>query len=130
MRLDGTFIGIEVGDAAAADAAIAAKLAEVCPVDIFTVDGGALKLVEGNLDEGDVDENDGSQPAEHQKVRHGGGKPRARDPHGGKAEIAEDQQPVDQRIEHQRHQGDHHHRFGLIQAGAVAIQHAVTAKSG
>lgn len=51
MRLDGTFIGIEVGDAAAADAAIAAKLAEVCPVDIFTVDGGALKLVEGSLDE-------------------------------------------------------------------------------
>ena len=39
MRLDGTFIGIEVGDAAAADAAIAAKLAEVCPVDIFTVEG-------------------------------------------------------------------------------------------
>lgn len=51
MRLDGTFIGIEVDDAAAADAAIAAKLAEVCPVDIFTVDGGALKLVEGSLDE-------------------------------------------------------------------------------
>jgi len=51
MRLDGTFIGIEVDDAAAADAAIAAKLTEVCPVDIFTADGGSLTLVEGNLDE-------------------------------------------------------------------------------
>ena len=46
MRLDGTFIGVEVDDAAAADAAIAAKLTEVCPVDIFSVDAGALKLVE------------------------------------------------------------------------------------
>ena len=35
MRLDGMFIGVEVDDAVAADAAIAAKLAEVCPVDIF-----------------------------------------------------------------------------------------------
>jgi NAD-dependent dihydropyrimidine dehydrogenase PreA subunit len=51
MRLDGIFIGVEVDDAAAADGAIAAKLTEVCPVDIFTVDGDALKLVEGNLDE-------------------------------------------------------------------------------
>ena len=39
MRLDGIFIGVEVDDAAAADAAIAAKLTEVCPVDIFAVDG-------------------------------------------------------------------------------------------
>ena len=51
MRLDGTFIGIEVDDAAAADSAVAAKLTEVCPVDIFTVEGDALALVEGNLDE-------------------------------------------------------------------------------
>ena len=51
MRLDGTFIGIEVDDAAAADPAVAAKLTEVCPVDIFAVDGGALKIVEGALDE-------------------------------------------------------------------------------
>ena len=51
MRLDGTFIGVEVDDAAAADAAIAAKLTEVCPVDIFTAEGDALALVEGNLDE-------------------------------------------------------------------------------
>lgn len=51
MRLDGTFIGIDVDDAAAADAAIAAKLTEVCPVDIFTVEGDKLALVDGNLDE-------------------------------------------------------------------------------
>ena len=51
MRLDGIFIGIEVDDAAAADAAIAAKLTEVCPVDIFTVADGALKIMEGALDE-------------------------------------------------------------------------------
>ena len=35
MRADAMFIGVEVDDAAAADAAVAAKLAEVCPVDIF-----------------------------------------------------------------------------------------------
>ena len=40
MRLDGIFIGVEVDDAAAADAAIAAKLTEVCPVDIFAADDG------------------------------------------------------------------------------------------
>ncbi len=51
MKLDGTFIGVEVDDVAAADAAVAAKLTEVCPVDIFAVDGGTLKLVEQNLDE-------------------------------------------------------------------------------
>ena len=34
------------------DADVAAKLAEVCPVDIFAVDaGGALEIVEDNLDE-------------------------------------------------------------------------------
>ena len=32
---------IEVADAVAGDAELAAKLAEVCPVDIFTADGGA-----------------------------------------------------------------------------------------
>jgi ferredoxin len=38
MRADATFIGVEVDDAAAADAALAAKLAEVCPVDIYADD--------------------------------------------------------------------------------------------
>jgi NAD-dependent dihydropyrimidine dehydrogenase PreA subunit len=46
------FIDVEVSPEAAADAAVAAKLAEVCPVDIFAVDAaGALEIVEGNLDE-------------------------------------------------------------------------------
>ncbi|HEX4837526.1 MAG TPA: hypothetical protein VFV03_03245 [Solirubrobacteraceae bacterium] len=52
MRADGIFIAVEVPDEAACDAALAAKLAEACPVDIFAqADGGALELVEGNLDE-------------------------------------------------------------------------------
>lgn len=51
MRKDGTFIGVDVDDAVAADAAVAAKLTEVCPVDIFAADGGTLEIVEDNLDE-------------------------------------------------------------------------------
>ncbi len=52
MRADATFIGVEVDDAAAADAAVAAKLSEVCPVDIFgQAPSGALDLHEQNLDE-------------------------------------------------------------------------------
>lgn len=52
MRSDAIFIGIEVDDAAAADAAVAAKLTEVCPVDIYAQAGdGALELVEKNIDE-------------------------------------------------------------------------------
>jgi NAD-dependent dihydropyrimidine dehydrogenase PreA subunit len=51
MRVDATFIGVEVDDAAAADRAVAAKLAEVCPVDIYAVDHGHVVLVEENLDE-------------------------------------------------------------------------------
>jgi NAD-dependent dihydropyrimidine dehydrogenase PreA subunit len=52
MRADGTFIAVEVADAAAADAELARKLTEACPVDIFTTaDGGALEIVAENLDE-------------------------------------------------------------------------------
>jgi NAD-dependent dihydropyrimidine dehydrogenase PreA subunit len=51
MRVDGTFIGIDVDDAIAGDAAVAAKLAEVCPVDIFADDGGRVQIVAGNVDE-------------------------------------------------------------------------------
>jgi NAD-dependent dihydropyrimidine dehydrogenase PreA subunit len=52
MRADGLFIAVEVDDAAAADAQLAAKLSEACPVDIFAQrDGGALEIVEQNLDE-------------------------------------------------------------------------------
>jgi NAD-dependent dihydropyrimidine dehydrogenase PreA subunit len=46
-----TFIGVEVDDAAASDAALASKLAEVCPVDIFADEGGSVAIVEENLDE-------------------------------------------------------------------------------
>ena len=51
MRLDATFIAVEVDDAVAGDAAVAAKLAEVCPVDIYAVDHHHVALVEENLDE-------------------------------------------------------------------------------
>jgi NAD-dependent dihydropyrimidine dehydrogenase PreA subunit len=52
MRADGIFIAVEVDDAAAADAELAKRLTEACPVDIFaTRAGGALELVEQNLDE-------------------------------------------------------------------------------
>jgi NAD-dependent dihydropyrimidine dehydrogenase PreA subunit len=46
------FIDVEVTPEVASDAALAAKLAEVCPVDIFAIgDGGALEIVDANLDE-------------------------------------------------------------------------------
>ena len=46
------FIEVEVDARVAADAALAAKLAEVCPVDIYAQDeDGSLRLVEDNLDE-------------------------------------------------------------------------------
>jgi ferredoxin-like protein FixX len=51
MRRDGIFIAVEVEDAAASDAALAAKLAEVCPVDIFAAADGRVEIVERNLDE-------------------------------------------------------------------------------
>jgi NAD-dependent dihydropyrimidine dehydrogenase PreA subunit len=52
MRADGIFIAVEASDEAAADTALAAKLAEACPVDIFAQAGdGTLQLVERNLDE-------------------------------------------------------------------------------
>jgi ferredoxin-like protein FixX len=51
MRRDGIFIAVEVDDSAASDAALAAKLAEVCPVDIFAASDGRVEIVERNLDE-------------------------------------------------------------------------------
>jgi NAD-dependent dihydropyrimidine dehydrogenase PreA subunit len=46
------FIAIDVDDQAAADTALAKKLTEACPVDIFAQgNGGTLELVERNLDE-------------------------------------------------------------------------------
>ena len=51
MRHDAIFIGIEVADDAAADAAVAAKLAETCPVDVYADAGGRVEIVERNVDE-------------------------------------------------------------------------------
>jgi Fe-S-cluster-containing hydrogenase component 2 len=51
MRTDATFIGISVRDDAAADPGIAARLAEICPVDIYADAGGRVALVEPNIDE-------------------------------------------------------------------------------
>jgi NAD-dependent dihydropyrimidine dehydrogenase PreA subunit len=52
VRRDGIFIAVEVDDAAAADGALAARLSEACPVDIFAQrDGDGLEIVQQNLDE-------------------------------------------------------------------------------
>ena len=48
---DGVFINVEVEDSVAGDPEVAGKLAEVCPVDIFTNAGGRVEIVEENLDE-------------------------------------------------------------------------------
>ncbi len=46
------FIDVEVDAPVAQDRELAAKLTEVCPVDIFAQgDDGALRIVEENLDE-------------------------------------------------------------------------------
>jgi NAD-dependent dihydropyrimidine dehydrogenase PreA subunit len=46
------FIEVEVAPDAASDHAMAAKLAEVCPVDIYAqAEDGTLRIVEENLDE-------------------------------------------------------------------------------
>jgi NAD-dependent dihydropyrimidine dehydrogenase PreA subunit len=45
------FIDVEVDDSIAGDADVAAKLAEVCPVDIFSDEGGKVGIVKENLDE-------------------------------------------------------------------------------
>ena len=46
------FIDVEVDDPVATDPGMAAKLTEVCPVDIFAQnEDGTLRIVEENLDE-------------------------------------------------------------------------------
>ena len=50
-ELHGIFIDLEIDESIAGDADLAAKLAEVCPVDIFSDDGGRVGLVTENLDE-------------------------------------------------------------------------------
>jgi NAD-dependent dihydropyrimidine dehydrogenase PreA subunit len=50
--MNGVFIAVEVDDSVASDPQMAAKLAEVCPVDIYAqTPEGTLKIVEENLDE-------------------------------------------------------------------------------
>jgi len=50
--MPGIFIDVDVDPAVAQDPALAAKLAEVCPVDIYAQKAdGTLDVVEQNLDE-------------------------------------------------------------------------------
>jgi NAD-dependent dihydropyrimidine dehydrogenase PreA subunit len=49
--LNKVFIDVEADDSVANDPALAAKLEEVCPVDIFKDAGGQVEIVEENLDE-------------------------------------------------------------------------------
>jgi NAD-dependent dihydropyrimidine dehydrogenase PreA subunit len=49
--LSKVFIDVEVDDSVAGDAALAAKLEEVCPVDIFKDAGGRVEIVADSLDE-------------------------------------------------------------------------------
>jgi NAD-dependent dihydropyrimidine dehydrogenase PreA subunit len=49
--LNKVFIDVEVDDSGAGDAALAKKLEEVCPVDIFKATGSGVEIVEDNLDE-------------------------------------------------------------------------------
>lgn len=51
MRTDAIFIGIEVSDEVASDPELAAKLEEVCPVDIYDDRDGHVEIVERNVDE-------------------------------------------------------------------------------
>ena len=50
-QLAGVFIDVEVDDAVAADPELAAKLEEVCPVDIFRAGDSGVEIVRENLDE-------------------------------------------------------------------------------
>ncbi len=47
----GIFIDVEVDDSIVDDAALSAKLAEVCPVNIFASDADRVTIVRENLDE-------------------------------------------------------------------------------
>ncbi|MCH8133675.1 MAG: hypothetical protein IIA30_14070 [Myxococcales bacterium] len=49
--MPGMFIDVTVDAKVAADPKVAKKLAEVCPVSIFEVGNGKLRIVEENLDE-------------------------------------------------------------------------------
>ena len=49
--LNKVFIDVEVDDSIRNDAALAAKLEEVCPVDIYKDAGGKVEIVAENCDE-------------------------------------------------------------------------------
>ena len=51
QALSKVFIDVEVDAAVAADAELARKLEEVCPVDIFAATDSGVEIVEKNLDE-------------------------------------------------------------------------------
>jgi NAD-dependent dihydropyrimidine dehydrogenase PreA subunit len=50
-QLTKVFIDVSVEDSIKNDAALAAKLEEVCPVDIFKDAGGTVEIVDANVDE-------------------------------------------------------------------------------
>jgi NAD-dependent dihydropyrimidine dehydrogenase PreA subunit len=50
-QMDKVFIEVEVDDSIRDDATVAAKLEEVCPVDIFKNAGGQVEVVASNVDE-------------------------------------------------------------------------------
>lgn len=49
--LNRVFIDVELDDSVAADAELAARLEEVCPVDIFRAGASGVEIVVENLDE-------------------------------------------------------------------------------
>jgi NAD-dependent dihydropyrimidine dehydrogenase PreA subunit len=49
--VSGLFIDVEVSEAVRGDVELAAKLEEVCPVDIFKAGAAGVEIVEGQLDE-------------------------------------------------------------------------------
>ncbi len=49
--MPGLFIDVQVADDVAKDAALAKKLEEACPVDIFEASDAGVRVVEMNLDE-------------------------------------------------------------------------------
>jgi NAD-dependent dihydropyrimidine dehydrogenase PreA subunit len=48
---DALFIDVELDESVAGDPELAAKLAEVCPVDIFRAGENGVEIVRENLDE-------------------------------------------------------------------------------
>jgi NAD-dependent dihydropyrimidine dehydrogenase PreA subunit len=49
--MPGTFIDVEIAEDARADADLAKKLEDACPVDIYASQDGRVDVVEDNLDE-------------------------------------------------------------------------------